>query len=65
MDIDNLLDKTNIIILFNIVNVDSLAKFRNVQFDIITVFSMLDTICDFPVIAINFFVNILVIGATN
>ena len=51
MDIDNLLDKTNIIILLNIVNMDSLAKFRNVQFDIIAVFSMLDTICNFPVIA--------------
>ena len=54
MDIDNLLDKTNIIILFNIVNVDSLAKFRNVQFNIITISSMLNAIRNIPVIAINF-----------
>ena len=40
-----------IIILLDGINMNSFSKFGNVQFDIIASFSMLDTICNLPVIA--------------
>ena len=46
----DLLDKLNIIIFLNRVDMNSFLKLGNVKLDIITIFSMLNTICNLPMI---------------
>ena len=46
----DLLDKLNIIIFLNRVDINSFLKLGNVKLDIITIFSMLNTICNLPMI---------------
>ena len=60
---DDLLDEFNIFIFLDSVDMNSFLKLGNVKFYFITIFEMLNTICNMPVITELYFSQLKVVEA--